>query len=301
MNWRVGGAIAAVVVLVLLLVTGLGWFGSGSSVSGGTRPFAVGTTLTPTSVFFGDPVVAEVAVNVDKRKFSPDSVSVAPGFTPYSETRPPVVHRSIAGHEETIRYLYTLQCVAEGCLPTKPTPKVVQFPPVLVTATSTSGATAVKVSAPWPPLPVSSRLSAHDLAVSSPKFRRASSPPAPRFGVSPVVADLLTVAGVLLGAAAIVLIGLEAIALLKRRRRRALAQRTELELALAYAREAAERPDPADRRKALGQLSRVLAHTGDEALADETGDVAWAEEAPSRERTLELADEVRPPDPAESA
>jgi hypothetical protein len=295
---RVGAAVIGLVVIVLLVVTGLGLLGGGSSVTGGTRPFAVHTTLTPTATFFGDPVVADVAVEVDKRDVSPGSVSVAPGFAPYAQSGPPAVQRNTAGDEETIHYRYTLQCVGDGCLPVGPRAKVVQFPAVLVTATS-AGKT-LKMSAPWPSLPVSTRLSSADLASSSPKFRTASVPPPARFGVSPVVANLLTAAGALLGLAALALVGLELAALLARRRRLALARLSPLELALAYAREAAGRPDPADRRKALGLLARAL-EGSDSELADTAGDVAWSEPAPTPERTLELADEAQPLYPVESA
>jgi hypothetical protein len=289
MRVRIGAALAAVVVVVLLVGTGLGWFGSGSSVTGATRPLGVRTSLTPTSIFYGDPVVAHVAVDVDTRTVSPDSVGVAPGFSPFSQTGPAQVTRSTAGDEETIDYRYTLQCTTDNCLPVGPKAKSVQFPPVIVSATIDGK--QVKKTAAWPALPVSSRLSPADLA-GTPKYRHADVPPPARFGVSPVVADLLTVAGGLLGLAALVLVGIELAAYLARRRRLREARLSPLEQAVAYAREAAGRPDAADRRKALDLLSRVLDDTGDGTLADTTGGVAWSEEAPSPERTLELADEV---------
>jgi hypothetical protein len=71
-----------------------------------------------------------------------------------------------------------------------------------------------------------------------------------------------------------------------------MAKLTPLEAALLYLRQAAGRPDPADRRKALELLATVLEDDGVPALAGTAGDVAWAEEPPSPARVVELADEV---------
>jgi hypothetical protein len=67
---------------------------------------------------------------------------------------------------------------------------------------------------------------------------------------------------------------------------------TPLEAALAYTRDAAGRPDPADRRKALELLATTLEDEGAPALAGSAEDAAWSEEPPSPDRARELADEV---------
>jgi hypothetical protein len=298
MRYRVGLPVAAVAIVVLLVATGLGWFSGGSSVSGVTKPLAVRTSLTPSATLFGDPVVADVAVDIDPSEVSPSSVRVVPSFSPYVQGEAPAVVRSRAGGEETIHYRYALQCVTNGCLPvTKP--RLVQFPPVIVTATENGK--AVKTTGIWQPLSVSSRLTPADIASGGLHFRSPVAPPPASFGVSPVVADLLTAAGGLLGVAALALLGLELAALVARRRRLARARLSPLEVALTFVRQAARRPDPADRRKALGLLSDVLAVEGDPALAGSAGDAAWSEQPPSADRTLELADEVKSPVEAGSA
>jgi hypothetical protein len=295
---RIGAAVAAVVVVVLLIATGLGWFGNGSSIKGTTRLLAVRTSLTPSATYFGDPVVAQVSVDVDPSVVSTSTIHPAPSFTPYVQSGPPFVQTSKAGAEETIVYSYDLQCVTNGCLPvTKP--RTVQFPPVTVNATT--GTRDVKATATWQPLIVSSRLQSTDLTGGAPRFRTPDSPPTAHFGVSPAVADLLVVAGVLLGIAALALVGLELRAYLARRRQSELERLSPLELALALTRDAAQRPDPADRRKALGLLADVLADTDDPSLARSVEGAAWSEDPPTPDRALELADEVQPPAEVESA
>jgi hypothetical protein len=139
-------------------------------------------------------------------------------------------------------------------------------------------------TAAWAPLLVSSRLAKHDVAARKPPFRSSASlpPPAYRFGPGKL-AGLLPLAAALLAAVGIALVALEGRRLVLRRRRAATA--TPLETALRYAREAAARPDPADRRKAL----ELLAETVREGSISGT---AWAEDAPSPERTLAIAAEV---------
>jgi hypothetical protein len=56
-----------------------------------------------------------------------------------------------------------------------------------------------------------------------------------------------------------------------------------------FTREAARRPDPRDRRKALGLLAETV---GDDDLAGAAERLAWGEAPPSPERTLSLADDV---------
>ena len=117
--------------------------------------------------------------------------------------------------------------------------------------------------------------------------------PPPSYSVSPgTLAEALTVAAGLLALGALALLGFELVRLVERRRRRALVVLTPLEAALAYTREAARRPDAADRRKALALLAETLDSEGAPTLADTAGDVAWSEDPPSPDRALELADEV---------
>jgi hypothetical protein len=286
----IGGAVAAI-VLGLILTAALGGFGGGGSIAGAAQPLAVRVSLAPSAVFFGDPVVATVAVDLDRRSVSPGSIRVEASFAPYTQAALPAVHRSRAGDEQTIVYRYELKCLSDECLPTKGS-KLVSFPAVAVAAQA--GGKALHASATWPLLTVASRLAPADVATPTPHFRIPSIPPPARFGVPPVLADLLAAAAGVLALGALALLALELRPLAARRRRAALARRTPLEAAIAYARQAAVRPNPADRRKALGLLARALAGAGAGELAGAAGDAAWSEAPPTPDRTLELAETADP-------
>jgi hypothetical protein len=279
----------AVLVTVLVVGTGLGWWNGVPSGQPPTQPLAVHTSLEPRPAFFGDALAAEVDVDLDPAIVSTKSVRVVPGFDPYVPTGPPTVTRSRVGRHETMRYLYSIQCVSDTCVPLGKS-LAVQFPRVLVTATA--GRQALRLTAKWAATSISSRLLKGDTS-ATPHFRRPKAMPAPSYAVSPgTVADALTAAAGLLAAAALALLGLELRRLLERRRRHGLVQLTPLEAALAYTRDAAHRADPADRRKALGLLAKILGGEGVPALAYRAGDVAWSEDPPSPDRAIELAEEV---------
>jgi hypothetical protein len=283
----VGAAFAAAVIVLLVVATGLGWLGGGDR-SGlvPSKALAVHTSLDPRATFFGDPVVAEVTVSLDPRRVSVDRVRVQADFDPYVETRLPTIQRRRFGHAETISYRYHLQCVSDGCLPTATT-KTVHLAPVTVSATA--GGRAVRATAKWSPLSVASRVAAPAL-LGTPVFRHAATPPAAEFGLPRATPALLTAAGGVLALVACLLLGLELRAAASRRRA-ARRPPTPLEVAVVYARQAASRANPADRRRALGLLSVAL-RDHDRGLAETADDVAWAEQPPSPAQTIELADEV---------
>jgi hypothetical protein len=294
-------AVVAVVVLVLLVGTGLGWWSSAPSTGATGARLAVRTSLDPNPSFFGDRLAAEVAVDLDTRTVDPRSVQVDPGFVPFAETEAPVVRRSRAGHEETVVYRYTIQCVSDGCLPGAK-PRQIQLPPVVVTASA--GTRKTRALGRWQPVTVVSRLTPADVSASGSRFRRPSTIPRAVFAVSPrPLGTALTVLAALLALGAAALLGFEAARLLERRRARTRRQATPLEVALAYVREAATR-DPRDRRRAAGLLAETLAAQGEPSLAASAGDLAWSEATPSPARALALADEVEAeqgPEEAETA
>jgi hypothetical protein len=284
------GAVAGVAILVLVAVTGLGWWSGAPAGGAPSSALEVRTSFEPNPSFFGDPVVAQVAVQRDTRVVAARSLRVDASFAPYVETAPPAVSRSRAGSAETTLYRYTIQCVTDGCLPLGK-PRTVQFPPVVVTASA--GTRSVKATGRWAPMLVTSRLTAADVAASAGRFRRPATMPRPVYAVSPgPLAGALTAAAVILALAALALLGVELTRLAARRRRDRAAELTQLEVALAYVREAASRDDAADRRKAVGLLAETLAVEGRGGLAASADDVAWSEVPPSQARTLRLADEV---------
>lgn len=278
-----GSTFAAVVALVVLAGLGrLGGGGGGGSLAP-TRALTVRTSLSPQETFFGDVVTATVDVTLDPGRVRSGDVRIDAVFDPYVQTaRPAVTHRRL-GPAETILYRYRLQCVSDGCLPSAGT-RTVQ----LAAVTATAG--HARATASWPALAVAPRVAAQALR-GTPRFRRSAAPPPASFGLPAVAANLLTAAAGLLALGACALLALELRALLARRRaaRRPLTPR---ELAVVYARQAAGRTDPADRRRALGLLSSAV-RGEDGRLAVEAGDAAWAEQPPSPDRTLELAEEAQ--------
>jgi hypothetical protein len=284
-----GVVAAAIVAVVASIALGVWNSAPGGGQAGGE--LTVSTSLTPRPIFFGDPLMAEIDVDVTRAAIRSDSVKLAaPSFAPYVETKAPEVSRHDAGPDEVIQYRYSLQCIDDPCLPLKG-PNTIRFPPVMVTATA--GSQQLKETAKWPLAIALSRLQPADISSSIAHFRHPATMPAPVYSVSPgVLAGGLTIGAVLLAAAALALLGRELLALLARRRLGALAKLTPLEAALVYLRQAAGRPDPADRRKALELLATVLDADGVPTLAGTAGDVAWAEEPPTPARVVELADEA---------
>jgi hypothetical protein len=286
----VGGAAVLVAVVVVLAGTGLGWWNPGPAGAASTPALEVRTSLEPSPSFFGDPLVAQVVVELDTTTVDAASVQVDPGFAPYVESGAPAVTRSKAGREETQVYRYTIQCVTDACLPVGK-PRQVQLSPVVVSAAA--GKRRLRAIGRWQPTAVASRLTQTDVSASAGRFRKQVTVPPAAFAVSPgALAAVLTAGAVILALAALSVLALELARLAERGRRRAKGELTRLELALAYARDAASRLDPSDRRKAAGLLAETLAAEGRSGLAASAGDVAWSEAPPSPARTLTLVDEV---------
>jgi hypothetical protein len=281
----------SVVVAFALLAAAAG-YGSPTETTGARTPrptLVVRTSLEPSPAFFGDLVVAQVIVIHDARTVAPGSVQVNPSFAPYLETGAPIVSRSRSGGTETEVFRYAIQCLTDSCLPAGKSPAI-RLPAVIVTATA--GTQQVRTVEQWPATFVASRLSASDLSASA-HFRRPTAMPRLAFGASPqLLADVLIAVAVILGVGGLAFVGAEVSRLVARRRLSARTKLTPLEAALLLARQAAGRPDPSDRRKAIGLLAKSLSSEGHPGLADSVGDIAWSEAPPSPERTLSLADEV---------
>lgn len=287
----VAAAVVGAAVIAVVASIALGWWSGAPGGGQAAGDLTVSTSLTPRPIFFGDLLTAEIDIDVTRAAVRADSVKLAaPSFAPYVETKAPEVSRNQAGPDEVIRYRYSLQCVDDPCLPLKG-PNTIRFPPVTVTATA--GAQQLKATAKWPLAIASSRLQPADISSSIAHFRHPAILPSPVYSVSPgLLAGGLTIGAILLAAAALALLARELAAVRARRRLGALARLTPLEAALVYLRQAAGRPDPADRRKALELLATVLDADGVSTLAGRAGDVAWAEEPPTPARVVELADEV---------
>jgi hypothetical protein len=263
-------------VVLAAAAAGLACTGVGSAA---TTPLRVVVSLDRSAALFGDPVTTEVEIDYDAKTIDPADIHVEPSFIPYVATSPPVVRRLGAGR---IAYRYSLLCLAEACLPNS-RPRLVRLPTVAVTARD--GATTVHALATWPPIRITSRLTASDLA-GPVRFRSASTPPAPAYRFAPgTLAGGLIIAAAICALAALALVGKEIAWLSRRSREHRL---SALELAVAYVRDSTRRSDP-DRRRALSLLAEA-ADDREPVLSAAAADTAWSESPPTPAGAAALAD-----------
>jgi hypothetical protein len=247
-------------------------------------PLSVRGTFTPAAIRFADPVVAEVEVAYDPSRVDGKSIRVAPNFGPLVATASPAVAHARRGAVAVLRLRYPLQCLTAGCLATAGALSL-RLP--RLTVTGHAHGRRVEGAAAWPALRIVSRLSRR-AAAGPVSFRHQRVLPAPAYALSPsgAAAGLLA-ASVLAAGAGIALLVRE----LRRRSARPRAQPlSALERALRYARDAAARPDPADRRRALDFLAEAVEGAGDDRLAHRVREAAWVETPPTPRRSVELAD-----------
>jgi hypothetical protein len=270
-------AAAATVVLIAAVF-------AGAAVA---APLTVRASFDTPVAQFGDAIPSHVIVLLDGSHIRAGSVRVvddAPPLTPLSAVR---VTRTSRGGLFVISFARTFSCLSSGCVNAKED-AIPALPPVTVTAVTTEGAT-VRAHAAWPMLQIRGRVSAADLARNRPPFRADTTPPPPTYRLAPStlawLLDLVAVAAALAAAALVLSLVLR----ITRHERRAPTG-GELERALRLAREAEARP-PADRRRALGLLARLL-DARDRGLSGTASDLAWARPEPKRESLAALVSDV---------
>jgi hypothetical protein len=273
----IGTAVAAVGALAVVLV--LATRGSGPQLEGS----GIRTSFEHSVVGFGDRVHAHAVVVLDGSvaKGARMNVSVAP----LAQLGPAHVSSVWSDGRRALTYDVDAACIYEECVG-KGSRKLIHLPDVTVTRPGGG----VLLSAPWPPLDVRGRVVAADLNPATPPLKADVVPPRVDYRVTPsTLATLLTVLAGLLAVAGIALAGRQLVAL--RRERAAWAEPlTELERALALARDAESRSAP-DRRRALALLERLL-RPRDEHLAREARDLAWSSPPPGAEELDDLVSEV---------
>jgi hypothetical protein len=266
---------------------------------GVSRPRAsltvVGAGVQPLAHAFGDPVVAELVLDVDSVIVDPESIRIPTDFSPYEPAGPAQVERTETGGALRLRYRYPLVCLREGCSP-QGSRRVFEFPlgNVIYRFRATPGRATAIVD--WQPFTVTSRIGA---GASSDGDWRAdvTTLPGVSYRLTPGTLAALLFAG------SIAFAGL-AVALawwrLRPRRQQVepaelepVRRLTPLEQALALAREAAQNGDSPDRRRALERVARELGTRGHRDLADRARDLAWAAGSANPAAIEELADEAR--------
>ena len=169
--------------------------GSGSPSSA----IAVTTSVTPTVVAFGTPVVATADVVADARVVRPDTIRLQTDFTPYEAAGEPTVERTVTGDTAHVVFRFPLRCLREGCDPAGAR-GVAQFEPGLVRYRFRDSPGAGRDIADWPSVEVASRVRAAD--VEGIRWRASQtelSPVTTRFGPKGLAIVLLLGAGALVG------------------------------------------------------------------------------------------------------
>jgi hypothetical protein len=272
--------LALAAVAVVLVLSG----SAGVPSIAPTAPLAVSATFDPATVEFGDRLQAQVVIALDRAAVRTQTLRFTYGLAPLTPLGPARTTRSSNGNLELVTVVAPVACLTDPCVARKGI-TTLTFPRVRATVVRTSGGVATVVTR-WPTLAVRGRVSASDLASSSPTFAANTSPPPPSYSVSPgTLASVLEVLAVVCAVGAVALATWQAVVFMRRRPARRV---DALERALRLAREAEGLPAP-QRRRALGLLARLL---GRDDLSSAASDLAWSEPQPDPDELEALVSEI---------
>ena len=283
---RRAAVVAGGVAIVMAVGFALGWWQQHRATSLPARPLAAATSLSARTLSFGDPLNARVDVLVNPREIQPESVRLRPRFAPYRIVSATL--RTRPAGDALLSYRYALECLSPACVPARAQTER-QFLPAFVSYRTRGGRTE-RQAVEWPAFTVVSHLAAADLRDPVSRLRADAPLPAVTYRIAPgTLRPLLAAASAVLVLAAALLVGL---ALPRRRRLAAVAERPPVERALLLVRASTENGYPAERRKALGRLARELRACGRRDLAGTAVRLAWSAQAPTPEATTAFAEEV---------
>ena len=248
-------------------------------------------TLEPRTHMFGQPVTATLEALFDPRRVRPGSVRVEPGFNPYeivSEERT----ESAAGDLTRVRFEYVLQCLRQGCTPSRDK-RQFEFNLTSVFYTMV-GVGQGQETVQWPSIEVVSRLGPFDL--DQPRWRADTrSAPDATYRASPAV-----IAAGLFGGAALLVAAAVALVAVSRPRRAVeveevaeVRQRTDLDRALELVEAHSRNGTSPEGRKALERLARELQQIGHDTLAGKARRLAWSSQQRSNGEVTAFTEEVR--------
>jgi hypothetical protein len=289
-------ALVTVVVLVVLVAVAAPrwWRDDGGSYA--PRTPLVHAAVTPARSFFGQVLTADAQLVVDPRRFDPASAELTVDLRPYrirSESRR--VTRGL-GRAAVVEFRYEIQCVTRACVPSGKSrgADAQQLKPATATYRTREGRT-VTAHVTWPVFGVQSRLTAEEIALSTPQVAESSTQPRVSWAIAPrlLAGVALALAGLLiLGAGWLVasVVGGDARLV---RARQIPAHLTPVERALVLAEHAAARGEVDESRKALERLATELRRRRAVVQADDAERLAWSEADPSTESVAALATSVR--------
>ena len=118
MRGRLLALYAAALAVLLVLFLALGWRPGAGHETRPAQPFAASTSVSPTSVSFGDRLGARLDVVVDPRAVDVGSVEVRPRFGLNRVVSTTLKRTHGAG--DLLSYRYVLECLLPGCTPQGP-------------------------------------------------------------------------------------------------------------------------------------------------------------------------------------
>jgi hypothetical protein len=246
-------------------------------------PLAVATSFDPAVPQFGDRILARVVVALDTNVVQGGTLALSDDLAPLTQLGQARTSRSTQGSLELVTVAVPVSCLSAPCVARSGLARV-GLPLVRAVVTERDGRIA-RASARWPRLAVTGRVTASDLAASSPPFEADTSPPTATYRIDPAtLATLLDLLAAVCALGGIGLAGWQARAFLKRR----APQPGALERALRLTREAEHRP-AADRRRALSLLDRAL---GRDQRAGAARRLAWSPPLPEPHELEQLVADI---------
>ena len=307
---------AAVAVVLALAAAGCGGDEEKPLVAASKTAVARGE-LVPSVHLFGEPVVAQIDVALNREKVDPDDVQLKTNFEPYEAAGETREERQDIGDFTVIRYTTELNCLNQHCIPRTAAGETTvsqlpgappflpgqqrdeklkfEFPPALLVADAEpKDKTIGRVI--WPPLRSLSRINWYDSSVVGQgfPFETAVTPlPEPKYRISPTLLGL----GLLALAAA--LLAFPVWLVLNRRRRYAVPAAepaptlSPLERGLRLVEWASRRPSVKERREALEALAFELAHEEDGTSATRARAQGWSPPSPEPDEMTDLVASIR--------
>ena len=289
---------------LLALLATLAFAPDAAAALPGGRAITVGTSLTPDTHLFADPVAVQIDVVIDPALLDPDRLRLRVDFAPYEPLDPATETRATVGSLVRIRYSASLRCLRVACLGPRfaselgaqeagrPERHAIRFRPVEVLLERAGGDPEILLRRSFPPVEVLARVNVAGLAEEQKAgallgYRASLEPPPPTYRAPPswIAGALLAAAGLLL----LLPLSLGERLLRARWRGRRLPRRlSPLERALLLVDQASGE----ERRKALEALAQVLDEHS-RPLAASTRAVAWGERQPERKRVEDLAAQGR--------
>jgi hypothetical protein len=310
---RLAACAFVALALVPLALVAVGCAGDDERALREDQAFATRGSITPRVQLFGDEVVARVEVIVDRERFEPERIRVAPAFEPYEIQGEPERAVRELGDFSSVKWVFRLRCLSYGCLklvgggPSQHLPGGIPNPnqsggfgeraslrlkAARVLYEKPDGGRQVLTQVGWPEMQSVSRVNFADTDVIGFGFPfEASVTPlveASYRAPPPLLAGAFVAGGLaLLGLSGLLLAGL-------RRREEPVAVEevialSPLEQALVRVEAARDGPEP-ERREALEALAAELDPA---AHADDARRLAWSPAEPVPEAMDDLVEAVR--------